>query len=322
MRKLTLAVAIFAVLFSNMAFSQDWPNRQTVRIIVPFTAGGVTDAVGRLLADALTQRYGKTFIVENRPGAGQNVGALALAKSAPDGYTLMVTAPGPLAINQYLYPKLEYDPQAFAPITLLSSDPLVFVVNSKSKYQSLQDFLAAARANPGKLSYGSSGVGATSHMMSAVLFAKAGVQVLHIPYKGGSEAATALMGDQIDMIAIDPVAAVPQIRGGRLRPLGISAAKGTPVLPDVPSVAAAGVPGYDYATWLALIGPPGLPPELANRIASAVEDAFKSPELQSKLAAYGSSYEGGGPKQLADWIRKEQVKWKASVEASGARAGQ
>lgn len=313
-RSFCLALMLAA---GTIAHAQEWPQKP-VRIIVPFGSGSA-DTAARLLGDGLKQRTGRVVSVENRPGAGQNVGAAALYRSAPDGYTLMVTAPGPLAINQYLYPTLEFNPQAFSPIMLLTTDPLAFVVNAKSKYTSLKSFLDEARRNPGKLSYGSAGAGATSHMMTAVLFAMAGVDVIHVPYKGGNEAATALLGSQVDFLASSPVSAVPQIQAGTFRPLAVSAARGAPVLPTIPSVHDAGVPGYDYATWLAVVAPPQLPADLGNRIAATIEEAFTE-DLRKRLGTFGSVYEGGTPRRLAEWIQKERVKWKAAVDASGAKA--
>ncbi len=315
----TLLVALFALMsWSVSVAAQEWPQKQ-VRIIVPFGAGSA-DTAARLLADGLRQRYGKVVVVENRPGAGQNVGAGVLSRATPDGSTIMVTAPGPLAINQFLYSKLEFDPHAFVPITLLTTDPLVFVVNAKSPFKTLKTFLDEAKQHPGKYSYASAGAGATSHMMTAILFAMAGVDVTHVPYKGGAEAAHALLAGHVDFLASSPVSAVPQIQGGNFRPLAVSARSGAAILPGIAPAATSGVPGYDYSTWLAIVGPPGLPAELAARISSAVEDVFKSQELRSKLSTFGSQYEGGGPQRLADWIKVERVKWKASVEASGAKA--
>lgn len=298
--------------------AQEWPQKP-IRIIVPFGAGSA-DTAARLLAEGLRQRYGKVVVVENRPGAGQNVGAGVLSRATPDGSTIMVTAPGPLVINQFLYAKLEFDPHAFVPVTLLTTDPLVFVVNTKSPFKTLKAFLDEAKQHPGKYSYASAGAGATSHMMAAILFAMAGVDVTHVPYKGGAEAALALLGGHVDFLTSSPVSAVPQIQAGNFRPLAVSAKSGAAILPGIASVTTSGVPGYDYATWLAIVGPPRLPADVAARISGAVEDVFKSQELRNKLSAFGSHYEGGGPKRLADWIKKERVKWKASVEASGAKA--
>ena len=300
------------------ALAQDWPPKQ-LRIIVPFGTGSA-DTAARLIADGLRQRFGITAIVDNRPGAGQNVGAAVLAHAKPDGSTIMVTAPGPLVINEFLYPKLEFDPYAFAPITLLTTDPLVFVVNSKSPFKTLKSFLDDARQHPNRYSYASAGAGATSHMMSAMLFRMAGVEVTHIPYKGGSEAAYSLVSGQVDFLASSPVSAVPLIQSGTFVPLAVSATSGASILPGVPPVATSGVPGYDYATWLAVVGPPQLPDHLALRIANAIEEIFKGPELRKTLSTFGSRYEGGGPQRLAAWIRDERVKWKASVEASGAKS--
>lgn len=315
--------ALLMVLFTLMSASVsiaagEWPEKP-VRIIVPFGAGSA-DTAARLLADGLRQRYGKVVVVENRPGAGQNIGAGVLSRATPDGSTIMMTAPGPLVINQFLYSRLEFDPHAFVPITLLTTDPLVFVVNSKSPFKTLQSFLEEARQNPGKRTYASAGAGATSHMMTAILFAMAGVEVTHVPYKGGAEAALALLAGHVDFLASSPVSAVPQIQGGTFRPLAVSAKSGAAILPGIAPVATSGVAGYDYATWLAVVGPPRLPAELAVRISNAIEEIFKSQELRNKLSTFGSQYEGGGPRRLADWIKEERVKWKASVEASSAKA--
>lgn len=304
--------------YAASTFAQEWPQRP-IRIVVPFGPGSA-DTAARIIAEGLKQRFGKVVVVDNRPGAGQNVGAAVLSRAAPDGYTIMVTAPGPLVINQFIYSKLDFDPHAFSPILLLTTDPLVFVVNSKSRFSTLKAFLEEAKAHPGKFTFGSAGAGATSHMMSAVLFSMAGVDVTHVPYKGGSESATALLGGHVDFLASSPVSAVPQIQSGAFRALAVSAAAGAPILPAVAPVAVSGVPGYDYATWLAVVAPPRLAPALANRISAAIEEIFRSEDLRKKLAAFGSKYEGGGPKRLADWIEKERSKWKLAVEASGAKA--
>jgi len=302
----------------NAASITKWPEK-AVRIIVPFGAGSA-DAAARIIAEGIRQSTGKVVVVENRPGAGQNVGAGVLYRATPDGATLMVTAPGPLVINQFIYPKLEFDPHAFTPVMLLTTDPLVFVVNTKSPFKTLQAFIDDAKKNPRKRTYGSAGAGATSHMMTAILFAMAGVDIIHVPYKGGAESALALLSGHIDFLASSPVTAVPQIQGGTFRPLAVTAKDGMAVLPDVAPAATAGVPGYDYATWLAVIAPPKVAPATAQQVANEIEDIFKSTELRAKLSAFGSKYEGGGPKRLANWIKDERVKWKASVEASGAKS--
>ena len=286
---------------------------------MPFGSGSA-DTAARLIADGLRQSLGITTIVENRPGAGQNVGASVLAHARPDGATIMVTAPGPLAINEFLYPKLDFDPAAFTPITLLTTDPLVFVVSSKSPFRTLQAFLDDARRHPNLYSYASAGAGATSHMMSAMLFRMAGVEVTHIPYKGGSEAAYALVSGQVDFLASSPVSAVPLIQSGTFVPLAVSASRGAAILPGVAPAATAGVPGYDYATWLAVVGPPQLPAVTAEKIADAIEAVFRSTDQRKALSAYGSNYEGGGPKRLASWIKDERAKWKQAVAVSGAKA--
>ena len=312
---------LFALLwagFFNVVAAQDWAPKP-LHIIVAFGAGSA-DTAARLLAEGLRQHFGLTAIVENHPGAGQNVGAALLSRAKPDGATIMVTAPGPLVINEFLYSKLEFDPRSFVPITLLTTDPLVFAVNSKSPYKTLKDFIDAAKQQPGRFTYASAGAGATSHMMSAALFRMAGVEVTHIPYKGGAEAAYALIAGQVDFLASSPVSAVPQIQSGVFRPLAVSAKSGAAILPGIAPAAIAGVPGYDYATWLAVVGPPQLPAGVATAIANAVETVFKEQKLRDTLSTYGSQYEGGGQKRLADWIRDERVRWKAAVEASGATA--
>jgi tripartite-type tricarboxylate transporter receptor subunit TctC len=313
-----LCAAGLALSMIGAGVAQDWPQKP-VRIIVPFGAGSA-DTAARLLAEGLRARTGKVVVVDNRPGAGQNVGAGVLARATPDGATIMVTAPGPLVINEFLYPKLEFDPHAFVPVLLLTTDPLVFVVHSKAPFRTLQDFLDQAKRHPGKYTYASAGAGAASHMMTAILFSMAGVDVTHVPYKGGAEAAHALLAGHVDFLASSPVSAVPQIQGGTFRPLAVTAKGGAAILPGVPPVAVAGVPGYDYATWLAVVGPPGLRADLAARIAATIEAVFQSPDLRGRLSTFGSQYEGGGPARLADWIRTERVKWKSSVEASGAKA--
>lgn len=317
-RAVLLSLLVLSAMVSVGASAQEWPPRQ-LRIIVPFGAGSA-DTAARIIGDGLRQKFGRVVVVDNRPGAGQNVGAAVLARANPDGTSIMVTAPGPLVINQYLYSKLEFDPQAFVPVMLLTTDPLVLAVNAKSPFRTLKQFLDAAKQNPGKYSYASAGAGATSHMMTAVLFSMAGVDVTHVPYKGGAEAALALLAGHVDFLASSPVSAVPQIQGGTFRPLAITAKAGAAVLPNVPSVHTSGVPNYDYATWLAIVGPPQMPAAIAKKINEAVEEIFKSQDVRNKLSAFGSQYEGGSPERLANWIREERVRWKTSVEASGAKA--
>ncbi len=310
-------LASMAIKPAQAAQVAEWPEK-AVRIIVPFGAGSA-DTAARIIAEGIRQRTGKVVVVENRPGAGQNVGAGVLYRATPDGATIMVTAPGPLVINQFIYPRLEFDPHALTPVMLLTTDPLVFVVNAMSPFKTLQSFIDEAKKNPGKRTYGSAGAGATSHMMTAILFAMAGVEVTHVPYKGGAESALALLSGHIDFLASSPVSAMPQIQGGTFRPLAVTAKTGMAVLPGVAPAATSGVPGYDYATWLAVVAPPHVAPAVAQRISDVIEDIFKSPEVRARLSAFGSQYEGGGPRRLANWIRDERVKWKASVEASSVK---
>jgi tripartite-type tricarboxylate transporter receptor subunit TctC len=299
--------------------AQSWPDRP-IRLVVPFPPGGVADLLARSLAPHLQALLGQPIVVENRAGAGGNVGADAVAKSPPDGNTLLLSSTGPLAINAALYGQMPFDPAtAFAPVALALVAPMVLVVRADRPWRGLGDVLEAARAAPGRLSGGSAGNGSTPHLALELLKSMARVDITHVPYRGVAPATTALLGGDIQMMFDTVPQAMPQIRGGALRPLAVTTARRVAALPEVPTVAEAGVAGYESSSWFGVVAPAGTPAAVVARLADAVAAALRQPEVVARFAEQGGELEGMGPEAFAAFIRAEREKWTAVVQASGAR---
>jgi tripartite-type tricarboxylate transporter receptor subunit TctC len=319
-RRRPLLAGALAAVAMPLAFAQDkWPA-QAVRLIVPFPPGGGTDIVARLIADKIASQTGWNFVVDNRAGAGGNIGLDAVAKSKPDGYTIGLGQTANLAINPALYPKMPYDPvRDFAPIALVAGQPVVLVVRADAPYKALADLVAAATARPGSLSMASAGNGTVGHLAGELFARRAGMKIVHVPYKGASPAATDLMGGQVDFYFATPQAAIPLIKGGRLRALAVTSLKRVPVLPDVPTVNESGWRGFEASDWKALVAPAGTPPQIVKRINAAVDKALSQPDAMSKLLAEGSVPLGGPPDKLAQFIKSESARWGDAVRKSGVR---
>jgi tripartite-type tricarboxylate transporter receptor subunit TctC len=299
--------------------AQSWPDRP-IRLIVPFPPGGVADLLARSFTPHLQASLGHPVVVENRAGAGGNVGADAVAKSPPDGYTLLLTSTGPLAINAALYAQMPFDPAAaFAPIALALVAPMVLVVRADRPWRGLGDVLEAARAAPGRLSGGSAGNGSTPHLALELLKSMARVDITHVPYRGVAPATTALLGGDIEMMFDTVPQAMPQIRGGALRPLAVTTARRVAASPEVPTVAEAGVPGYESSSWFGLVAPAGTPAPVVARLADAVASALRQPEVVARFAEQGGELGSMGPEAFAAFIRAEREKWTAVVRTSAAR---
>ncbi|MEV8469501.1 tripartite tricarboxylate transporter substrate binding protein [Ralstonia sp. UNC404CL21Col] len=300
-----------------------------ITIVVPFTPGGTTDILARAVAAELTRGAGWNVIVDNRPGAGGNIGSTLVAKAAPDGYTLLMGTVGTHAINQTLYSqngvRLGFDPiNDFAPITLVASVPNVLVVNpafaQKNKINSVKDLIDYAKANPGKLNMASSGNGTSIHLAGELFKTQTGTSMVHVPYKGSGPALTDLIGGTMDLMFDNLPSAMPQIKGGKLKALAVTSAKPSPALPGVPTVAqAAGLPQYEASSWFGLLAPAGTPPAIVSRIQQAVAKSLASPAVKEKLEAQGAEPVGDTPEQFAAHIRAETAKWAAVVKASGAK---
>ncbi len=291
-----------------------------IRIVVPFPAGGTTDILARAVAQKLTEMGGQPVVVDNRPGAGGNIGAELVAKSAPDGYTLLMGTVGTHAINPGLYAKMPYDHQRdFAPVILVAGVPNVLVVNPAVPATSVQELIAYGKANPGKLNFASSGSGTSIHLAGELFKTMSGVQMTHVPYKGSSPALTDLLGGQVQLMFDNLPSALPHIKAGKLRALAVTSAQRAPALPDVPTVAEAGLPGFEASSWFGLLAPAGTPKEIIAKLNAEVAKWLATPEARDKLTAQGANAVGSAPDAFAQYIAAETIKWLKVVKESGAK---
>ena len=313
--RLALAAAWLAAALA--AGAADFPSKP-VTMVVPFAPGGPTDAMARTLAAAV--KLGQPVVVENRPGAGGNIGAEAVARADRDGHTLLFGTSGPLAINVSLYRKLGYDPvKSFAPVLQIGHLPNVLVVHPGIPAKTVKELVAYGRANPGKLSYASSGNGASSHLAGVLFNNLAGTDFVHIPYKGTGPALTDLLGGQVAMTFTDVLTALPYIKAGKLRALGVTTKERSQALPDVPTVAEQGIAGFDVSVFFGLVVPAGTPKEAIDRLNQAFADALKQPEVRQTLRGQGLEFAPSTtPAQLAGFIQSEVTKWRSVVQKSGA----
>jgi tripartite-type tricarboxylate transporter receptor subunit TctC len=316
----TLAFAAGVVAAANVASAQTGFPAKAVHLFVPYPAGGAVDILARTLGDELSKNWGQPVIIENRPGAGGLVASQALATSAPDGYTLIVVASGH-ATNPFLYPKIPYDTfKDFTPISLLASSPNILLVRADSPYKTLADLLAQARAKPGSLSYGMAGNGTSTHLAGELLKNLAKVEIVAIPYKGGGPAMNDLLGGQIPMSFNNGPESVGQISAGTVRALGVTTAKRAPFLPDVPTMAEAGVPGYDTGVWWGLVGPAGMPAAIVAQLSSDFVAALKAPAVRDRLNTLGAAPIGSSPKEFDSVIHADYEKWGPIIKAAGMKA--
>jgi tripartite-type tricarboxylate transporter receptor subunit TctC len=317
---MSLAVALPVMLAVPAASAQDnWPSRP-ITYVVPFAAGGTTDVLGRLIGQKLSARIGQTVVVENRPGAGGNIGSDYVAKAAPDGYTLLGGTISSHAINVSLYPKMPYDPvKQFQPVSLIGTLPNVLVVNSDSPWKTVADVIAAAKAKPGSVTFGSSGNGTSQHL-SAELFANmADLKLLHVPFKGSSQAVQALLGNQVNMVFENSLAAMPLIQSGKFRALATTGPRRAKELPEVPTMAEGGLKGYEIVSWQAIFAPAGTPMPIVNRLADEIGKIIREPDMQARLAGMGVEPSGAGPAELGAFQKSEVAKWANLVKAAGIK---
>jgi len=314
---LILALAALALTFAAPSARADFPER-TVRMIVPIPAGAAADTLPRIIAEKLQAKWGHPVIIENRVGAALNIGAEAVARSEPDGYTLLATPPPPLAINQYLYPKLNYDPEAFVPITVMASLPNMLLVHPKVPATTLEELIAYAKKNPGKLTYGSAGVGSTQHLTTELLATMAGVQFLHVPYKGLAPALKDLYAGHIDMMFDNIGNGLQPVLSGRLKGLAIGTKKRINKLPKVPTLSET-FPGLESETWFAIVAPPKTPKDLAARISKDVQDALKEPDVAKRLEDMSLTAVGSSPDETAAFLAKESKLWQDLISKAGIK---
>lgn len=314
LRALTFGMALLAVAAHAQAA---WPTKQ-IRILVGYAAGGSTDVTARIIGQALSERLGQPVIIENRPGAAGNIAAEATAKADPDGYTLLMTTSTTFATNPSLYKNLPFNVQTdFAPVTLTAFIPNLLVVNPSVPANNIPDFIAYLKANPGKLNFGSAGNGSSQHIAGELFNSLAGVRMIHVPYRGGAPAVNDLLGGQVQVIFAPLLEVLQQVRADKVRALGITTAKRSPLLPDVPPIAET-LQGYEVRLWNGLLAPAKTPPEIIDRINRAAIDALRSREVRTKLAEQGSEPVGNTPAEFKAFIGSELVKWRRLVEISGA----
>ena len=304
-----------ASLFASAAFAQDaYPNRP-VRIIVPVPAGGVADALPRIVGEKLTAKWGQPVVIENKVGAAGNIGMGEGARAAPDGYTLVLAPTGNLTVNPTLFPNLPFDTRHdFTPITLLAESPNVLVVNPSVPAKNFHDFVEYAKANPGKLNFSSPGEGSGAHLAGELLNQEAGIQTVHIPYKGLAPAVNDLVGGQVQYMFAGISTVIQQIKAGKLVALAIASPKRNPQLPDVPTVAESGLPGFDVTSWYGIVVRTGTPQAIIDKVNHDMVEALRMPDVKAKLADLGLEPVGDTPAQFAAVIDSETKKWVAIVE--------
>jgi tripartite-type tricarboxylate transporter receptor subunit TctC len=320
MKRLSLLVcACLAVMLfvAPIARAQNYPTRQ-INLIAPWPAGGAVDALCRALAPHLSDRLGKSVVVENRPGAGSVIGTATGAKAAPDGYTLVMAGSGSLAISATIYKKLPYDPvKDFAPIALVAKIPFVLVVNPSLPVRSVAELVKYARENPGKLSFASGGPGSPHHLYGEMLKGMTGIEMTHVPYKGSAPALTDVIAGHVPLLFSDPVPSLPQIREGKVRALGVSTAVRLPAAPEIPPIAEVGVPGFDAAGWGMISAPAATPIAIVAKLQAALNSALALPEVHQQIIKLGMIPGTGSPEELQRFVLSEIERWGKLVQQAG-----
>ena len=317
----TIALLGIAALASVPVTAQDaFPNKP-IHLIVPFVAGGTSDILARIIGQGLTDELGQPVIIDNKPGAGGNIGSDFVAKAPADGYTLVLASVGTHAINSSLYAKMPYDPvKDFTPVALFATVPTVLVVSPTIPVDSARDLIALARKNPGTLNFASAGVGTTQHLAGEMLRERTGINVVHVPYKGGAQAVSDLLGGQVTFMFPNIPVAYAHIKAGKLKALAIASNKRSPALPDVPTMAeAAGLEGFDVSTWFGVLGPAGMPASVTASLNRAITKLVMKPDVRSKFEVQGAEPLTGTPEQFGAFVRDEVGKWARLVKTAGIK---
>ena len=309
-------VAVFALFAASAAQAQTYPDRP-IRLIAPFPAGGLADVLARAVGDEMSKTLGQPVIVENRAGAGGNTGADAVAKAAPDGYTLLMASAGILTANPFLYAQMPFNVEtAFIPVSNVADMSMLVVVNPKVETKTLKEFVALAKAQPGKLNFGSPGIGTTGHLGLAMLMHAADLKIAHVPYRGAAPAITDLIAGQIDGVVDNPPTVISHIQSGTLRPLAVAAKERLALLPDVPTAAEQGVANYEASSWFGIAAPAGTPPAIIARLHQAIAAAVRTPAMQERFGKSGARLIGDSSKEFAARIGAERVMWGRIIKAA------
>jgi len=313
--------ACLALLFSAnaMVAAQDFPLKP-VRLVVGFAPGGGADSAARSVAQKLNEAWGQSVIIDNRAGAGGNVATEIVARAAPDGYTLLVSSPGPIVTNPFLYAKLPYDPhQDLAPVTLIASSVNLILVNPSAPVSNVRELIAWTRSKPGGVNYASSGIGSTPHLAGELLKTAAHIDMVHVAYKSAAPAVIDLIGGRVDVLVASLPTSLAQVKAQRLKAIAVASLKRSPALPEVPTADESGVPGYEVVTWWGLLAPAGVPGNLITKINQIVVRSLKSPEMKESLARGGADAIGNSPAEFGAFIQKESVKWSKVIKTSGVK---
>jgi len=315
----TLAAAALLSAGMGSALAQDNYPSKPITMIVPFAAGGTTDILARIVGQAMSVDLGQSVSIENKPGAGGNIGAQQAARSKPDGYTVFMGTVGTHAINQTLYKKLPYDPlKDFTPLSRVATVPNLLVAHPSRPYKTVKELIAYAKAHPGEVTYGSPGSGASPHVSGALFQSMTGAQISHIPYKGSAPAMSDLLGNQIAIMFDNMPSAIQHVRSGKLRPIAVTTAKRSPELPDVPTIAEAGVPGYEATSWFGLWAVAGTPAPVLEKLHASLTKVLKDPAVAKKIGDQGGDVVVETPAQFEAFIKSEAAKWGKVVKESGA----
>jgi tripartite-type tricarboxylate transporter receptor subunit TctC len=307
-------VGLLATNAVNLAVAQTSFPTRTVKIVVPFPGGGINDVLARIIADKLQAKWGQPIVIENKTGAGGNIGADLAYQSEPDGYTLLLSPPGPLAINQSLYKQLSYKPQEFVPLTLVGSVPNLVIVRKDLPVSSLKELIDYVKASPGKVSFGSQGNGATPHLTAMMFQGMTGTQMVHVPYRGENLVLNDMIGGHVDIFFGNISAGLAPFRDGRVKILALADTRRSPLLPEIPTTAEAGLPGLVSIGWFALAAPPKMPPALASEIAKAAIEVIKMPDVQAKFRTASVEPIGSSPAEMAAFIKEEAQRWSEVIK--------
>ena len=319
MKRLSVLFSVLWLLVAGSAGAQPYPSKP-VRIVAPFPPGGVADVLARAIQPGLQEALGQQVIIDNKPGAGGNIGAEIVAKADPDGYTLLLASAGILTINEFLYSKMPFDPaKAFAPITIVGDMPNIVVVNPKTGLKTLKELIDKAKAEPGKLNFGSAGNGTTTHLAIVLLEQAAKIKLAHVPYKGAAPAVQDLVAGQIDGLVDNPPLVIGHIKSGALTALAWAAPQRMAILPDVPTAAEAGLPGFEASSWFALVAPAGTPKEIVDRLNAETAKILKDPKMIELFAGRGVRLVGDTSASFTAFIPPERARWAEIVKSSGVK---